>query len=216
MIKRPEFHMDYRRVLLLAVVLLAVELMAALVRVQLLNAFLVLIILGVTSLPLWPPIRRVEHAVGLPRSLHAAVVLFVMAALFLGEMRDFYARIWWWDLLLHGMSGLLLGTAGFYLVHALNTLDRVGVALNPGFVAFFAFVFALALGSLWEVFEFAVDELTGMNMQKAMFNDPSGLTDTMWDMVLNTVGAGLVSLATWHLLRRERSHRESGHTRNPT
>lgn len=199
---RLDYLLDYHRVLVIAVVLLSAELMAAVVRLQLLNAFLVVIILGVTSLPLWPAIRRVEEAVHLPRSLHAAVVLFVMAALFLGEMRDFYDRIWWWDLSLHGMSGLLLGTAGFYLVYALNTLDRVGVALNPGFVAFFAFVFALALGGLWEIFEFAVDTLTGMNMQKAMFNDPSGLTDTMWDMILNTIGAALVSIVGWRLVRR--------------
>ncbi len=199
---RLDYLVDYHRVLVIAVVLLSAELLAAVLRQQLLNAFLVVIILGVTSLPLWPAIRRVEVAVHLPRSLHAAVVLFVMAALFLGEMRDFYARIWWWDLFLHGMSGLLLGTAGFYLVYALNAVDRIGVALNPGFVAFFAFVFALALGALWEVFEFAVDELAGMNMQKTMFDDPSGLTDTMWDMVLNTIGAALVSTVGWRLVRR--------------
>lgn len=197
---------SYHRVLVLAVILLSAELIAALVRAQLLNAFLVVIILVVTSIPLWPSLRRVEQAVHLPRTLHAAVVLFVMAALFLGEVRDFYARVWWWDLLLHGMSGLLLGTAGFYLVYALNSLERVGITLNPGFVALFAFIFALAIGALWEIFEFAVDELAGMNMQKTMFNDPSGLTDTMWDMVLNTVGAAIVSVAGWRLLqRRERS-----------
>jgi len=194
--------LSYHRILLMVVVLLTAELVVAVVGGQYLNAFLVVIILAVTTLPLWPSLRRLETALRLPRSLHAAVVLFVMAALLLGEVRGYYVRIWWWDLFLHGMSGVLLGTAGFYLVYALNTIERVPMTLHPGFVAFFAFLFAIALGALWELFEFAVDEIGGMNMQKAMFDDPSGLTDTMWDMILNTVGAGIVSLVGWILVRR--------------
>lgn len=195
-------RLSYNRILVLVVILLSAELVAALVSGQFLNAFNLVIILAVTTLPLWPSLRLVDRPVRLPRSLHIAVVVFVLAALFLGEVRGFYGRIWWWDLFLHGMSGLLLGTAGFYLVYALNSLERVGMTLNPRFVAFFAFVFAIALGALWEIFEFAVDELAGMNMQKTMFSDPSGLTDTMWDMMLNTVGAALVSIVGWRLVRR--------------
>jgi uncharacterized membrane protein YjdF len=64
--------------------------------------------------------------------------------------------------------------------------------MNPGFVALFAFVFAIALGTLWEIFEFAMDQIFGLEMQKPMFGDPSGLTDTMWDMIVNAIGAGIV------------------------
>ena len=47
----------------------------------------------------------------------------------------------------------------------------------------FAFTFALALGNVWEIFEFGMDRLFGLTMQKPMAGDPSGLTDTMWDLI---------------------------------
>jgi hypothetical protein len=55
-------------------------------------------------------------------------------------------------------------------------------------------MFALGMGTLWEIFEFAMDRLWGMNMQKAMLGDPSGLTDTMWDLIVDAVGAGGIAI----------------------
>ena len=84
-------------------------------------------------------------------------VVFVFATLFLGEMLRYYDRYEWWDAALHGGSGLLLGILGFLLVFVLNESRSVNVQLRPGFVAFFAFLFAVSIGTLWEIFEFAVD-----------------------------------------------------------
>jgi hypothetical protein len=49
----------------------------------------------------------------------------------------------------------------------------------------------------WEIFEFSMDQIFGLNMQKPMLGDPSGLTDTMWDMIVNLIGAAIVSLSGW-------------------
>ena len=51
-----------------------------------------------------------------PRSFLAAVVAFVFATLFLGEVYDFYERFWWWDVLLHGGSAVGFGLIGFAFV----------------------------------------------------------------------------------------------------
>jgi hypothetical protein len=40
----------------------------------------------------------------LPNSFLAAIALFVLATIYLGEMHDFYNRLWWWDLALHGTA----------------------------------------------------------------------------------------------------------------
>lgn len=51
-----------------------------------------------------------------------------------------------------------------------------------------------------------MDQLVGTNMQKPMFGDPSGLTDTMWDMIVNTLGSLAISaLGWWYMIRREHS-----------
>jgi hypothetical protein len=57
-------------------------------------------------------------------------------------------------------------------------------------------------------------------MQKPMFGDMSGLTDTMWDLIVDALGALLVSLYGWRYLRRGqrsmlRSMIEHFLTRNP-
>jgi hypothetical protein len=51
-----------------------------------------------------------------------------------------------------------------------------------------------------------MDQLFGMNMQKPMFDDPSGLTDTMWDLIVDAVGTILVAVYGYRYMRRgERS-----------
>lgn len=86
-------------------------------------------------------------------------------------------------------------------MHLLNETDDIGVQMRPGFVAFFAFLFALGVGALWELFEFAMDTLFGMDMQKAMLGDDSGLTDSMIDLMVDALGALAISVYGYRHLR---------------
>jgi hypothetical protein len=193
-----------RRAALLAMQgLMLLELAVLLLGGQWLNALLLVAIMALVFAPL-VLVRRLLPDV--PAQFQFLVVVFVFAALFLGEFRRFYDRYWWWDLALHASSGLLLGIFGFLLVYVLNRNVRIELHMRPRFVALFAFVFAVAIGALWELFEFAMDQAFGLQMQKPMFNDPSGLTDTMWDLAVDAAGALVVSLyGWWYLQRGERS-----------
>lgn len=188
-------------------VTLAVGFILALIELQWLNALAIAAIFAVTLIPSLA-FRRLR--VYIPPEFELLALLFVYAALFLGEVLDYYQRFWWWDLALHMTSGLLLGIVGFLLVYVLNEDDEIDLHLRPGFVALFAFLFAIAVGVLWEIFEFAMDQLFGLRMQKPMFGDPSGLTDTMWDLIVDTIGAFVISIfGWWYLERPERSFIES-------
>lgn len=156
-------------------------------------------ILLLTALPMLI-LRRLE--IYIPPEFELLTISFIFAALFLGEIQDFYGRFWWWDLALHTTSGVLLGILGFLLVYVLNETPRLDVHMQPGFVAFFAFCFALTVGALWEIFEFAMDRLAGTNMQKLFLGDPSGLTDTMWDLAVDTLGALAIALAGYLYMKR--------------
>jgi hypothetical protein len=123
----------------------------------------------------------------LPPSFLAAVALFVLATLYLGEVYDFYDRLWWWDLSLHFGSAIGFGILGFLLVFMLFEGDRY--AAPPWAIGALSFCLAITVGTLWEVFEFAMDSLFGFNMMK------SGLPDTMGDLIVNAVGAALAALA---------------------
>ena len=56
----------------------------------------------------------------IPSEFELMALVFLFASLFLGEIRGYYTRFWWWDLALHMTSGLLLGIFGFLLVYVLN------------------------------------------------------------------------------------------------
>ena len=99
-----------------------------------------------------------------------------------------------------------MGILGFLLVYVLNESENANIYMRPHFVAMFAFLFAVTVGTLWEIFEFAMDQLVGTNMQKPMLGDPSGLTDTMWDMIVNALGALAISgLGWWYMKQQVRS-----------
>ena len=160
------------------------------------------LIIIITFLPLLLG-RRFQ--VKIPHEFECLAVVFVYASLFLGEVHGFYARFWWWDVVLHTGSGFLLGVLGFLLVYTMNEKKEIELDMKPKFVALFAFVFALGMGAIWEIFEFAMDQLLGVNMQKPMFNDPSGLTDTMWDLIVDGVGAAVISFLGWGYLQTKGS-----------
>jgi hypothetical protein len=184
-----------------------VEFCALVAAQQWLNAFLVSEIMVLT---LSPVALRSRLPVRIPPEFQILAIVFVFASLYLGEIRSYYERIWWWDIGLHASSGLLLGILGFLLVYVLNEDERVDLSLRPRFVALFAFVFATAVGALWEVFEFSMDQLFGAEMQKPRFGDPSGLSDTMLDLAFDAAGALVISgFGWWYMIDEQRSFIEN-------
>eukprot|EP00903_Cladosiphon_okamuranus_P003929 g3927.t1 len=153
-------------------IVMSIELCLLLLEHLWLSSAWLLVIIGITSAPL---IFRHRLPVRIPLEYEFLAILFVFAALFLGEFRSYYERFWWWDVALHATSGLLLGILGFLLVYVLNESERIAIHMRPRFVALFAFAFAVSVGAIWEIFEFSMDQVFGTVMQKPMLGDPSGL-----------------------------------------
>lgn len=160
--------------------ILLVGLILSAVQQQWLNMMLTAAVMALTVLP---AVMERQFKVTIPPEFELLAILFIFASIFLGEVRGYYLRFWWWDALLHTGSGLLLGLVAFLLVYVLNQIDRIDLHLKPGFVALFSFAFAMAVGAVWEIFEFGMDSFLGLNMQK------SGLQDTMWDLIVDAIGA---------------------------
>lgn len=140
-----------------------------------------------------PAIIERRLRVPLPVEFTLLTCLFLFASFVLGEISDFYERIWWWDLLLHCTSAMLTGFIGFLAVYVFHMTRRIRV--KPLHVAAFTFGFAVTLGTLWEIFEFLMDWFVGTNMQK------SGLTDTMTDMIINAFGALVAAIVGFFYVR---------------
>jgi hypothetical protein len=129
----------------------------------------------------------------LPTAFLVGITFFIFATIFLGEAFDFYNRYWWWDLVMHGGSAVGFGLLGFLFVFMLFEGDRY--AAPAWALALIAFSFAVTIGALWEIFEFGMDQLFGLNMQK------SGLVDTMYDLIVDVVGASIGALAGYLYLK---------------
>ena len=139
--------------------------------------------LGTFVLTLVPLLAARKFDVYVPRRFMGAIILFIFATLFLGEVVDFYNRYWWWDVLLHGGSAMGFGLIGFLAVFMMFQGDRF--AAPPIAIGVFGFCFAMSIGAIWEIFEYAMDQTFNMSMQK------SGLQDTMWDLIVDAIG-GLI------------------------
>lgn len=192
----------HRIIIRILLALLTLEWILLLLDQSWLSLFLVTFIIGTVFSPI---LFRNKMQMEIPAEFHFTAVIFIFASFYLGEVQDFYQRLWWWDIALHTTAGLLMGILGFLLVYVLNESKRVELNMTPGFIAFFAFTFALAIGSVWEIFEFSMDQFFGMNMQKTMLGDPSGLTDTMWDIIVNGLGAFVISFLGYIYLKSRKS-----------
>lgn len=108
--------------------------------------------------------RRLK--ITLPHTLEVIIVLFIFCAEILGEIRAFYLKIPWWDMMLHTMNGFLMAGVGVSMVDIFNRSEKFKFQLSPVFVALVAFCFSMTIGVLWEFFEFSMDLFTFTDMQK--------------------------------------------------
>lgn len=131
----------------------------------------------------------------LPAELEIAIIVFIYATIFLGNVHSYYTKLWWWDVVLHTASGVILGAIGFILLYVLNNEPKIPLKMTPAFVALFSFTFAVATGTVWEIFEFSMDSWFGLNMQK------SGLVDTMFDLIVDSIGGLFAALLGYLYLK---------------
>jgi uncharacterized membrane protein YjdF len=176
-------------------VIIVLSLIGFVLNADWLDAILTALIL---VLILTPSFLKNRYQIYIPFAFDLAAALFIFLAFFLGDLSGLYDRFSWWDGLLHFQSGLLLGLIGFLLVYILNEEKTSKLTMSPSFVAFFSFCFSLALAGLWEILEFGADSWLGTTMQE------SGLPDTMGDLIVNALGALIVSVLGYLWMRHRK------------
>lgn len=113
-----------------------------------------------------PSFIQVRFKVELPTPLEIIILVFIFAAEILGEIQSYYIRFPFWDTVLHTMNGFLAAAIGFALVDILNRSKKISFQLSPAYLAVVAFCFSMTIGVIWEFFEFGMDMLFGLDMQK--------------------------------------------------
>ncbi len=131
------------------------------------------------------------------KTLRVGIVAFIFATLFLGEVNSFYDQYSWWDNALHFFAGLGLTLIGFSLL--VSIYSKSDLRSTPFLTSFFAFSFMGMMASIWEVYEFIIDQ-TGLAADLMQGDN----TDTMIDIIVAIIGGFIVCIGGYRYLR----HRE--------
>lgn len=165
------------------------------------STFVCVLVLILFMLP-----RFVERnfRIELPSALEIIILVFIFAAEILGELKSYFITYPHWDSMLHTTTGFISAAFGFAMVDLLNRNKPQHFKLSPVFLALVAFCFSMTVGVLWEFFEFSMDYLFHMDMQKDMIIhsfasvtlDPTNsnipiLVDNITDVAVNGESLGL-------------------------
>ena len=191
--KRGEKDSRKVRIIILNVIriLLIISFLGSLYNGRKLIFFISMLAFIITFLP---KIFKKIFDIELPAQLEVIIVLFIYGTLFFGKVQGFYAEFWWWSILLSIAAAVALGFVGLAVMHSLYKEDKIHG--SPLIIAIFSFCFAVAVGTVWEFFEFSIDYLFGFNLQKT--------GNTMVDLIANMMGALAVSTAGYFYIKNGR------------
>lgn len=145
-------------------------------------------ILGIVCIT-FPFIAENKLKITLPNYLFISYISFIFSTIFLGEILHFYNLIHSWDIILHFSSGIMF--SAFFCFFIKEKIPN----LSMRYILFFVFCFAVASGTIWEIFEFLNDIIFGSNMQRYALSTgiplvgQAALKDTMTDLIMDTTGS---------------------------
>lgn len=128
-------------------------------------------------------------------------VIFIFMAHFLGVIYDLYTKIYWFDKLVHFLSGIVSSFGAIYI------LVKFKKNKNLFFDILYIIAITLMIASLWEVFEYLASYYFNVDPQKVVL---TGVSDTIGDIIVAFLGSILVSISyyyenkySFHLLVRK-------------
>lgn len=140
--------------------------------------------------------RLLERRLWLPPGCDLCLSMILLAHVFLGMTLELYETSAIYDKLSHYAGTTLLTW------QTLKVLDRhcslKAIQLSASILTGLILMFALALGAIWEIFEFLIDQTDLVMAQR-------GLADTMVDLMADLL-AGM-TVAVWRVSLKQRYER---------
>ncbi len=141
-----------------------------------------------------PQIIRKYLSIDIPAQFEAMIILFIYGTLLFGEAHGFYSEFWWYGALINLASAAALGAFGFVVMYALHKGDKIRG--SPLLIAFLSFCFAVAIGTMWQFFEYFVDIAFGFGLHR--------VGNVMDDLIMSIIGAFTVSTAGYFYIKNGR------------
>ncbi len=124
----------------------------------------------------------------LPLSL-LALILFIAVLNGLANEFSWYWRIPWFDMPMHFLGGLWLGSVAlWWYTH--------NAVLTPLRIFLISLTTVLVVGVLWEFFEFSVDTVVIISGQ-------NGILDTTTDIIFDIIGG--ITAAMYYIFKKQKN-----------
>lgn len=153
----------------------------------------------------------------IPNMLDFILISFAFSGLILGDVFNFYGKIPYWDSILHTFSGVVIAYVGFIVIEFLDKEYTIPLSVSPLFMSIIVVSVALAIGAVWEIGEYTVDDIFHTNNQQYMqstratlydeddipLQGHDALDDTMKDLMLDLAGAIVVSAIEYKKIEKK-------------
>lgn len=180
------------------------------------NLFLVLL---TTIAILSPWIVESRYKIDIPDFLEVLLLFMVFIAVVLGFMNNYYVNVKGFDKFTHALSGVTISVVAFQTLYILNQSKDIAFKMGAFVMSIFAYTFAITLLVIWEFYEFFADTISyniestsNRNMQRwqwinesVTFPQDYGLYDTMTDLWVGALGALLVVVIGYFLIKNKTS-----------
>ncbi|MDY6151632.1 MAG: hypothetical protein SPH86_05595 [Eubacteriales bacterium] len=174
-----------------------------------------------------------------PRVVEIVVVFLILAGMVLGDCWDLYGIITFWDSILHALFCFLVGYFAIYVFNLMNRKQiKKGLNVSIATLAVFAVGTAVTVGAIWELGEYAYDDINFKNGKivntQQFYKTTTGtypteddipyeghlaLRDTMKDIFVDLVGGLLIVpyliLAEKHPLKKKEENNPSEEGQTP-
>ncbi|MGD9679432.1 MAG: hypothetical protein AB7V16_13910 [Vulcanibacillus sp.] len=165
------------------------------------NIFVAMQSLILLVLSFSPSYAEKKFKLQIPNFMESIFLIFIIAALLLGEIAEFFVHISWWDSLLHTASGLLVAIVAFSIIKAAVNNPNKKIDINPLFIAIFVLSFTITVEVVWEIFEYAVDSFvptsnmlrTKNSLTLEPYEGLYAIRDTMHDIILTFIAASIIA-----------------------
>lgn len=140
-----------------------------------------------------PTILERDYKINLPWALD----LLMASALLLhvgGYTFNIYNMIPGYDTITHFISSIFVSFMAFVIIYILDKYWE-GLCMDTYALGFVVVIFTMAMGVVWELFEWAVDSVFGINMQW-------GLQDTMKDLLVDSMAGLIMGIVGVSLIKR--------------
>lgn len=142
-------------------------------------------------LSLIPAILKRNYNINLPWGIDFLItlVLYLHTA---GLTFKFYKTVFYYDIITHILGTIVIALLGFIMIYTLYFTKKIHLSIP--LIGFFTIIFAIAVGALWEIGEFAIDSALGTNAQISN-------SDTMSDLIFDSLAGIFTSIVAMYYVK---------------